>query len=73
MGDQGSAIDQDLGPPISGDSNNNYKTIKSVCITFASPPSFFHFFKIDSGFQSVFCRYHSDNELNKNVFPVTLL
>ncbi|PVD24858.1 hypothetical protein C0Q70_15345 [Pomacea canaliculata] len=30
MGDQGSAIDQDLGPPISGDSNNNYKTIKSI-------------------------------------------
>ena len=34
VNDQGSAIDQDIGPPISGDSNNNYKTIKNVSITF---------------------------------------
>ena len=32
VGDQGSAIDQDIGPPISGDSNNNYKTIKAVSL-----------------------------------------
>lgn len=30
VGDQVSAIDQDLGPPISCDSNTNYKTIKAV-------------------------------------------
>ncbi|XP_076468931.1 inositol 1,4,5-trisphosphate-gated calcium channel ITPR1-like isoform X4 [Babylonia areolata] len=30
VGDQGSAIDQDIGPPISGDSTNNYKTIKAI-------------------------------------------
>nr|KAG5704617.1 hypothetical protein BaRGS_031881 [Batillaria attramentaria] len=32
VGDQGSAIDQDLGPPISGDSNKNYKSIKAILI-----------------------------------------
>jgi hypothetical protein len=32
----GSAIDQDLGPPISGDSSNNYKTIKEVRLFFSS-------------------------------------
>ncbi|XP_070192864.1 inositol 1,4,5-trisphosphate-gated calcium channel ITPR1-like isoform X2 [Littorina saxatilis] len=30
VGDQGSAIDQDIGPPISGDSKDNYKTIKAI-------------------------------------------
>lgn len=32
LGDQGSAIDQDIGPQISGDSNNNYKTIKAILV-----------------------------------------
>ena len=38
VGDQGSAIDQDIGPPISGDSTTNYKTIKSVSLPWVLHP-----------------------------------